>query len=122
MKELDLFGEEIATKKPIRVNVYADEIQELMNQVTGECWMYIGTTFEIIDTPTLPELLNHRYLKNKENWENYKEKNDRVLHWTEIRSIDQKNICERWLKNTYIPQITKYTNQPSLTNYKQPKL
>lgn len=102
MKELDLFGEEIITKNPKRVNVYADEIQELFDQITGESWMYIGTTFEIIEKPILPLLVEQRYLKNMPRWEEYREKNDRVVHWAEIRSADQKNICERWLKNTYV--------------------
>ena len=100
MKEVDLFGEEIVLK-PIRVNIYADEIQPMSNQITGEQWMYLGATFEIVDKPILPEIINQRYLRDRKGWEKYQEKNDRIIHWAEIRSIDQKNICERWLKNTY---------------------
>lgn len=102
MNESDLFGDKITMKNPVRVNVYADEIQEVADQITGESWMYIGTTYEVIDNSILSLLINQRYLKNNDKWEQYKDKNDRLIHWAEIRSIDQKNICERWLKNTYL--------------------
>ena len=101
MEDLDLFGQKVVSTKPLRVNVYADEIQACVNQITNESWMYIGTTFEIIESSILLELLNQRYLKHLKGWEMYREKNDHVIHWAEISSAEQKNICERWLKYTY---------------------
>lgn len=101
MKEFDLFGEEVLEKEKIRVNVYADEIQEIQDQITGARWIYIGTLFERVNKPILPLILDQRYIKSKSGWEDFKEKNDRLVHWAEIRSADQKNIIERWVKSTF---------------------
>ena len=72
---IDLFGESVDPKKAIHVNVYSDEVWETKNKATGEIWIYSVAIYERADCPILEDLINIRYLKNKKNWESYKEKN-----------------------------------------------
>lgn len=97
----DLFGEEIKSN-PTRINIYADEVQNHKDQITGEIWMYIGVTFEQLELPILDQLIEKRYCKDRDGWEEYVKNNDSCIHWTEIKSVNERNICERWIESTIV--------------------
>jgi hypothetical protein len=98
----DLFGNQIDPAKAINVNIYADEIWEVENIYSKEKWIYSAAIYEIASKPILDDLMDSRYCKEKENWENYKDKNDIDIHWAEIyNNRNMKFIVERWLKYVY---------------------
>ncbi|MBD3366312.1 hypothetical protein GF360_03170 [candidate division WWE3 bacterium] len=92
----DLYGQPIEKK---RLKIYADEIQEVENIVTGEKWLYSGAIYELESRPILKELIDTRYWKDKSDWRNYREKNDSLIHWAEIANDhNKKNVIKRWLE------------------------
>jgi len=93
----DLYGNEIKPKK-IELNLYADEVQEIECPYTNDKWIYIGLIVEMLDKPLLGEIISIRYLNNFDINSPYFDKNDRVIHWAEIKSADTKNIAKRWIK------------------------
>jgi hypothetical protein len=95
----DLFGNEIM-KKPerIKVNIYADEVQEIEDPFTSEKWIYIGLIVENLDKPLLDEIIAIRYMNNFDVTSPYFKKNDRIVHWHEIDGADVKNIAKRWIE------------------------
>ncbi|MBX0311562.1 MAG: hypothetical protein JHC31_13210 [Sulfurihydrogenibium sp.] len=95
----DLFGKEIM-KKPeiIKVNIYADEVQEIEDPVTLEKWIYIGLIVENLDKPLLDEIIAIRYMNNFDVTSPYFKKNDRIIHWHEIDDAEVKNIAKRWIE------------------------
>ena len=96
---LDLFGNVVDPKEAVYVNIYADEIWETTDIKTGEKWIYSAAIYERLDNPILEDLINNRYCKNREKWEDYKEQNDTNIHWAEIRKdANKKHIINRWLK------------------------
>lgn len=97
---LDLFGEKINDEKEIiHVNIYSDEIWEVENLVTGDKWIYTVAIYENTRSPILNDLINTRYLKEKEGWQKFKEQNDTNIHWAELRKDkNKKYIIERWLQ------------------------
>jgi len=95
----DLFGNEIM-KKPekIKVNIYADEVQEIKDPLTSEKWIYIGLIVENLDKPLLDEIIAIRYMNNFDVTSPYFRKNDRIIHWRDIDDADVKNIAKRWIE------------------------
>ncbi|MEQ1499772.1 MAG: hypothetical protein ABL917_00145 [Parcubacteria group bacterium] len=96
---IDLFGDSIDPKKAIHVNIYSDEIWQTKNKITSEVWIYSVAIYERLDKPILEDLINLRYLKDKEDWESRKEENDTDIHWVDFgKDANKKFIIERWLK------------------------
>jgi len=95
----DLFGNETIEKpEVIEINIYADEVQEIECPYTKEKWIYIGVVVERLDKPLLDEIISIRYKNNFDINSPYFKKNDRIIHWNEIRGADTKNIAERWIE------------------------
>ena len=95
---VDLFGNNVEYNEVEYVNIYADEIQQVKNIVTGEEWLYTAAIYEKINKPVLPDLINYRYRKDLQNWENYVDQNNENVHWVDIRgNKNKKYIIDRWL-------------------------
>lgn len=95
----DLFGNKIQEKPTdIRINIYADEVQQIPCPITKEIWIYIGLIIERLDKPLLNDIIKIRYCNNFEVNSSYFSKNNRIIHWSKLKSIDTKNIAERWIK------------------------
>lgn len=92
----DLFGEVVEEK--VEVNIYADEIQPVRCPYTGDEWFYIGIIVENVAKPILDKIIKIRYRGNFDTTSPYFEKNDRIVHWSEICDIDTKNIAKRWIE------------------------
>lgn len=94
---MDLFGNEIK-EKPVEVNIFADEIFAKKCPYTDNEWHYIGIIVEDINKPLLPEIIKERFCNNYDTSSPYYEKNNKQVHWSEIRTADVKNICKRWFE------------------------
>lgn len=95
--EIDLFGNEMV-ELPVRINIYADEIQEKICPYTQEKWFYIGIIVEDLSNPILEDIIAERFMNNFDKNSPYYEKNNRIIHWSEINDADTKNICKRWFE------------------------
>lgn len=100
MVEKDLFGNSII-EKPIEVNIYADEAMDRKCPYSGNNWHYICLIVERLDKPLLEDIIKKRHCDSNPNDGNYQqspyfEKNNKIIHWTDLRSADEKNICQRW--------------------------
>lgn len=93
----DLFGNENISK-PICVNIYADEIQSKISPIDHDEWHYIGLVVEDLNDPLLQEIINERFCGNLDKKSAYFEKNNKIVHWSDMRNADQKNICKRWFE------------------------
>jgi hypothetical protein len=93
----DLFGTEII-EKPVRINIYADEVQSKECPYTKEKWHYIGIIVEDVENPLLDDIINERYCNNFDIKSPFYVKNDRIVHWSELNGWDAKNICKRWFE------------------------
>lgn len=93
---MDLFGNQ-SSSPPVRINIYADEVQSKECPYTKDDWFYIGILVEKVGKELLPDVLDARYFGNYDKDSVYFCKNDRIIHWTDISDIDTKNICDRWL-------------------------
>ncbi len=93
----DLFGNE-HIQKPIHVNIYADEIFSKTCPYTKDEWFYIGLIVENLAQPLLKDIIDKRFCGNFDKHSPYYEKNNRIIHWAEMRTADCKNICKRWLE------------------------
>ncbi len=93
----DLFGNEIK-ENPVTINIYADEIQSKFCSYTGNEWHYIGLIVEDIDNPLLDDIIQERFKGNFDINSPYYVKNNHIMHWSEIASADEKNICRRWFE------------------------
>jgi len=94
---VDLWGNNIVEQK-IEVNIYADEIVSKKCPYFGHYWHYIGIIVENLNKPLLKELLKLRYRNNFDRESPYYEKNNKIVHWSDIRTADTKNICKRWFQ------------------------
>ncbi len=94
---MDLWGNEII-ENPVEVNIYADEIFAKKCPYTDNDWHYIGIVVEDISKPLLPEIIRERFCNNFDKSSPYYEKNNKQVHWSEIRTADVKNICKRWFE------------------------
>lgn len=91
----DLFGNKIVDQ-PVRINIYADEIQGKTCPYTRNEWNYIGLIIEKIDNSFFEDILHERYKGNYDQSSPYYEKNNKTVHWCDIRIADTKNVCKRW--------------------------
>lgn len=99
----DLFGDEII-EKSVEINIYSDEIQSKYCPYTKDKWFYIGIIVEDISNSLLDNIVKERFLNNFDKNSNYFSKNNRVVHWSEIRSADTENICKRWFEYILEPE------------------
>ncbi len=93
---INLFGEKII-ENPLAVNIYADESMD-RKDCNGNNWDYICIIIEREDNPLLPAIKSERFLNNFDFSSPYYLKNNKILHWSEIYSADEKNICKRWFE------------------------
>ena len=93
---MNLFGEEII-EEPLKVNIYADESMNRKDHF-GNNWNYICIIMEREDNPLLPAIKIERFLNNFDQSSPYYVKNNKILHWSELYSADEKNICKRWFE------------------------
>lgn len=96
--EKDLFGFDIPTPPQIEVNIYADESMNRKCPYTNDNWHYMCLIVERVDMPLLDDLINERYCNNLDQTSPYFAKNNKILHWTEIKNADEVNICKRWFQ------------------------
>lgn len=87
-----------------RINIYADEVQNRTDPITGDVWHYIGIIIENLEYPLLPELKKLRYCGTPSRSSGYFRKNDKLIHWVDISSADECNICKRWLEYILNPE------------------
>jgi hypothetical protein len=102
----DLFGQEFKSK-PIHLNIYADEIQSKICSVSKQYWHYIGLVVEDISSSLLDDIINERFMGNLNKNSSYFLKNNKIVHWSEIRDADRKNICKRWFEYILAPSKSK---------------
>lgn len=100
---MDLFGN-ILQSKSVKVNIYADEIQPVKDEITKEKWFYIGIIVEDLDYQLLDDIISVRHCNNFDKNSPYYAKNDRTIHWSEITDIDTKNIAKRWIDYILNPE------------------
>lgn len=99
--------DEINTEiQSIRVNIYADEVQGIEDTNSSDKWHYIGLIIEEVGNPLLPELLTLRYCGNPDSVSEFYDKNNKLIHWTDIRSANQKHVCKRWFEYVTEPNKT----------------
>jgi hypothetical protein len=84
--------------KLIELNLYADEVQEIECPYTKDKWIYIGLLVERLDNPLLEKIISIRYKNNFDINSPYFEKNNRIIHWAEIKNADTQNIAKRWIE------------------------
>lgn len=87
----------------VEVNIYADEIMGKKCPYTGNRWHYIGILIEDENNSLLNDLINIRFCSNFDQSSPYYKKNNRPVHWADISSADEKNICKRWLQYVLDP-------------------
>lgn len=92
----DLFGQII--NEQIEVNIYADEIMSRKCPYTGNYWHYIGIIVEDCCNPLLQDIICERFCNNFDTKSPYYDKNNLPIHWVNISSANQKNICKRWFQ------------------------
>jgi hypothetical protein len=102
--EKDLFGFDIPTPPQIEVNIYADESMYRKCPHTNNKWHYMCLIVERIDRSLLDDLINERYCNNLDQSSSYLAKNDKILHWADIKSADEVNICKRWFQYILNPE------------------
>lgn len=101
----DLFGNNYS-EKSVHINIYADEVQNKKCPYLGHFWNYIGIIIEDLSCPLLEDIIGERF-KHHFDKDSYYEKNDKIIHWSEIRTADTKNICKRWFEYIINPAKSK---------------
>lgn len=101
----DLFGNPICDEV-IKINIYADEIQEKRCPYTQEKWFYIGIIVEKLTEPLLDDIIRERYCDNYDKNSPFFKKNDRRIHWSELSDADTMNICKRWFNYILNPALS----------------
>lgn len=102
----NLFGNENA-QHPVHVNIYADEVQDRECHFTRNLWNYIGIIVENLDHPLLDDIIYERFLGNFDKESPYYEKNNKIVHWCQIRIADTKNIAKRWFEYILDPHKSR---------------
>ena len=102
---MDLWGNELE-KKPIEINVYADEIISKKCPYLNNNWHYIGIIVEDLKQPLLKDVLAARHCNNFDINSPFYKKNNRPVHWADISSADEKNICKRWFQYILNPSTS----------------
>lgn len=98
----DLFGNYV--KKPnLEMILYADEAMNRKCPYTDNNWHYICIIFERNDKSLLEDIIRERYCNNFDESSLYYQKNNKILHWTDLSSVDEKNICKRWFNYILTP-------------------
>lgn len=92
--KMDLFGN-IDERRLAHVNIYADESTKHC-PYSDNIWYYIGIIVEDLEFPLLDDIICQRYRGNFDEESDYYEKNNKIVHWNNIRTADTKNICKRW--------------------------
>lgn len=87
----------------VEVNIYADEIMGKKCSYTGNRWHYIGILIENYNNTLLNDVINIRFRNNFDQSSPYYKKNNLPVHWADISSADEKNICKRWLQYVLDP-------------------
>ncbi|MFZ5955800.1 MAG: hypothetical protein ACOYT4_05225 [Nanoarchaeota archaeon] len=105
---MDLWGND-EIEKPVEVNIYADEIMSKKCPYTNHHWHYIGIIVEDVNNPLLPDIIKERFCNNFDKSSPYYEKNNKQIHWSEIRTADVKNICKRWFQYILDPSKSSKT-------------
>lgn len=104
MNPIDLFGNPVI-ERPVVINIYADEIMSKKCPDTGNEWHYIGIIVEDVNNSLLDDIIAERFCNNFDESSPYYKKNNKIVHWADIGSADEKNICKRWFK--YILDVSK---------------
>ena len=89
----DLFWNNV--ERTIKINIYADESKSRKDEFWN-IWHYICIVIDKSDNLLLNEIEKERYHWNPSILSN--EKHNKKIHRSDISSIDEKNICERWFK------------------------
>ena len=97
MEEVDLYGN-ILKEKQVKVNIYADEAMDRKCTYTNTNWHYMCLIFDNFDDSLLEDLIKIRYCNNLDKKSPCFLKNNKILHWTDISSMDEVNICKRWFE------------------------
>ena len=105
---MDLFGN-VDIQKPVSVNIYADEVYGKECPYTKNIWHYIGIIVEDLNNPLLDDIIHERFMGNFDEHSPYYEMNNKVVHWSDIRIADTKNICKRWFEYILNPNRSKNT-------------
>ncbi|MHB8853514.1 MAG: hypothetical protein ACYC6P_09205 [Ignavibacteriaceae bacterium] len=103
---MDLWGN-VSNKQQVEVNIYADEIMSKKCPYTSHHWHYIGIVIEDLSKPLLSDIINERFCNNLDKESTYFKKNDKPVHWADISSADEKNICKRWFQYILNPSKSK---------------
>lgn len=98
--KFDLFGNQVK-EKTVEVNIYADEAMDRKCPYTGNNWHYTCLIVERLDNPLLDEIISLRHCGFNPDDESYRQneyfdKNNKIIHWVDLSSADEKNICKRW--------------------------
>jgi len=93
----DLFGKE-HVQQPVHVNIYADEIYSKICPDSGNKWFYIGLIVEDLTNPLLGDIIKERFCDNFDKTSKDYDKNNKIVHWSDLRIADTKNICKRWFQ------------------------
>jgi len=104
----DLLGN-ISQKQPVHINIYADEVQNRICPYTNNSWHYIGIIREHTQYPLLPYIIKTRFCGNLDRGSKYYSKNNKVIHWNNIRTADTKNVCKRWFEYILNPALSRNT-------------
>ncbi len=65
---------------------------------TSHHWHYIGIVIEDANKTLLPDIIAERFCYNLDKSSPYYNKNNKPVHWADISSADEKNICKRWFQ------------------------
>lgn len=93
----DLFGSTVVSE-PVRINIYADEIQGKECPMTKHEWHYIGLIFEDLSQNLKADIISERYCGNFDPASEYYPKNNQIAHWSTMDSANSKNVCKRWFE------------------------
>jgi len=104
----DLFGNK-HVRQPVHVNIYGDEIFSKTCPENGDSWFYIGLVVEDLSTPLFKDIIRERFYNNFDETSEYFNKNNKTVHWSDIRIADTKNICKRWFEYILSPYKSSKT-------------
>jgi len=104
----DLFGNQ-HIQQPVHVNIYADEIYSKICPYSDNKWFYIGLVVEDLTNPLLEDIVKERFCENLDETSEYYDKNNKIVHWSDIRGADTKNICKRWFEYILNPDKSSKT-------------
>lgn len=93
----NIFGE-IEKPKIYKVNIYADEIMNKKCPYTSDMWHYIGLIMENCEQSILEDIIKKRFMNNIDESSPFYKKNNKIIHWNDIKSVDEVNICKRWFE------------------------